>query len=207
MTTGGTAMTRQKNINSALLGLCLLACAGAASAQSQPSIETIRRGIYLGGALGQSEAKAYDCTTLAQCENHGSVGKVFLGLQFGRNWALELGLTDLGKVDSENPPTGFTDSVKVRLGEATIMPSYPLSGVFMIYGKVGGYYAQTTNDRNGARIKESNGGITWGGGLQWYITGGLAIRGEAQRYMKVGGGNIGDSDYNAYTVGLLYKMK
>jgi len=204
-------MTQHNKTKAVVLGICLAACAGVATAQSQPPIETIRRGIYLGGALGQSEAKKYDCTGQPQCENHGSVGKLFLGLQFGRNWSLELGLTDLGTVDSANPGTVFRETVKVRLGEANLLASYPVSGRFMVYGKGGIYYAQTTNDFTqtgvSTRLKESNAGPTWGGGVQYFITGGLAVRGEAQRYMKVGGGNIGDSDYNAYTIGILYKMK
>lgn len=202
-------MTRQKKIKAALLGLCLTACASLANAQ-QTSTETIRRGIYLGGALGQSEAKKYDCTARPQCANRGSVGRFLLGLQFGRNWSLEFALSDLGRISSATPGT-FSETVKVRLGEADLLASYPLTGRFMIYGKGGAYYAQTTDDRtlNGvsARIKGANGGPTWGGGLQYYITGGLAVRGEAQRYMKVGGGNIGDSDYNAYTIGIIYKMR
>ena len=205
-------MTRQNNITAALLGLCLAACAGLAGAQTQPiPTQTITRGIYLGGGLGQSEAKKYDCTALPQCENRGSVGRAFLGLQFGRNWAFEVGLTDLGTVDSANNATAFRETVKVRLGEADLLASYPVTGRFMAYAKGGVYYAQTTNDftQSGvsSRIKESNWGPTWGFGLQYYVWNGLAVRGEAQRYMKIGGGNLGDSDYNAYTVSLLYKMR
>lgn len=200
-------MKQHNNIQTVVLGLCLAACAGVAAAQEPVYTETIRRGIYLGGALGQSEAKEYDCTALPQCENRGTIGRVFLGLQFGRNWSFEMALTDLGNINSANQATGFTDSVKVRLGEADLLASYPLTGRFMVYGKGGAYYAQSTNDRNGARIKEANGGLTWGFGAQYYVWNGLAVRGEAQRYMKVGGGNLGDSDFNAYTIGLLYKMR
>jgi opacity protein-like surface antigen len=204
---GESVMTRQKKTTVALLGLCLILCAGLARAQTAPDTQTITRGIYLGVGLGQSEAKSYDCTALPQCENRGTVGRAFLGLQFGRNWAFELALTDLGTIDSSDRATGFAETVKVRLAEADLLASYPLTGRFMAYAKGGVYYAQTTNDRNGLRVKESNAGPTWGGGVQYYLTRGLALRGEAQRYMKVGGGNIGDSDYNAYTIGVLYKMR
>ena len=204
-------MRRQNKIKRAVLGLCLAAWAGLAGAQSQPiATQTVTRGVYLGGALGQSEAKEYDCSALPQCENRGTVGRVFLGLQFGRNWSLELAATDLGTVSSANP-SAFSETVKVRLAEADILASYPLTGRFMVYGKGGAYYAQTTNDftLNGTatRLKESNGGLTWGFGAQYYLTSGLAVRGEGQRYMKIGGGNIGDSDYNAFTIGLLYKIR
>ena len=199
-------MTQKNKIKAAVLGICLAAGIGAAQAQAP----TINRGIYLGGALGQSEAKEYSCTALPQCENRGTVGRIFLGMQFGRNWAFELAGTDLGQVSSASPGT-FTETVKVRLAEAVLLPSYPVSERFMIYGRGGAYYAQTTNDftLNGVptRLKENNGGFTWGFGVQYYVTQSIALRGEMQRYMKIGGGNIGDSDYNAVTVGALWKLR
>jgi hypothetical protein len=36
---------------------------------------------------------------------------------------------------------------------------------------------------------------------------GIALRGAGQHYMKIGSGNIGDSDYNVYTVSLLWKFR
>lgn len=198
-------MRRQKNIHAIVLGACLAACAGAAQAQAQ----TIERGIYFGVDLGQSKALEYDCQARATCETNGTAVKYFVGWQFGQHWAAEVGYTDLGKVRSENPGT-FKEDIKARLGEATIVASYPGSARLMIYGKAGGYYAHTTDDVtvNGvsARLSESNGGATWGFGLQYYFWRGLAARLEGQRYMKVGGGDIGDSDYNVYTIGLVYKM-
>ena len=199
-------MTQKNNIKAAVLGICLATGVSAAQAQAP----TINRGVYFGGAMGQSEAKEYDCTALPQCENRGTVGRIFMGLQFGRNWAFELAGTDLGQISSATPGT-FTETVKVRLGEAVLLPSYPVSERFMIYGRGGVYYAQTTNDftLNGVptRLKENNGGFTWGFGVQYYVTQSIALRGEMQRYMKIGGGNIGDSDYNAMTVGALWKLR
>jgi len=195
----------QNKIKAAVLGICL-----AAASLAQAQAPTINRGVYFGGALGQSEAKEYDCTARAQCENRGTIGRGFIGLQFGRHWSFELAYTDLGTVRSSTPGT-FTESVKVRLGEAVLLPSYPLTERFMIYGRGGAYYAQTTHDftLNGSssRLKESNGGLTWGFGAQYFVTNSLAVRGEMQRYMKIGGGNIGDSDYNAVTIGALFKMR
>lgn len=206
MTTGVEAMTYKNKIKAAVLGISLAAAACLAQAQAP----TISRGVYIGGALGQSEAKEYVCAAQAQCENRGSIGRLFLGLQFGRHWSFELAYTDLGKVNSSTPGT-FTESVAVRLGEAVLLPSYPFTERMMAYGKAGAYYAQTTNDftLNGSssRLKESNAGPTWGFGLQYYVTNSIALRGEMQRYMKVGGGNIGDSDYNAVTIGALWKMR
>ena len=194
-----------KNIKAAFLAILLSTGAGLTHAQAP----TIDRGYYVGGALGQSEAKEYDCTAATlHCENRGTVGRVFGGYQFARHWAAELGFVDLGTVDSAS--AGFDESIKVRLVELSVLASYPATAKFMIYGRAGGYYAQTTHDVTNAgvfsRQSEQNGGIVWGGGLQYFIAGGFALRGEAARYMKVGGGNIGDSDYNAYTIGALWKF-
>jgi OOP family OmpA-OmpF porin len=201
-------MKRQKNIQAIVLGLGLAVSAGLAQAQAQT--QTIDRGIYFGAGLGQSQALEYDCRARPQCEDHSSAVKYLVGWQFGRHWSAELGYTDLGKVSSETPGT-FQEDIKVRLGEATLVGSYPVTGRFMVYGKAGGYYAHTTDDVTSsgvsARLSETGGGITWGFGAQYYVWNGLAVRLEGQRYMKVGGGNIGDSDYNAYTLGLLYKLR
>jgi opacity protein-like surface antigen len=201
-------MKRPKNIQAIALGACLFACAGLAQAQAQMQTQTIDRGIYLGFGLGQSQALDYDCRGRPTCENHGSAVKYFVGYQFARHWSAELGFTDLGKVRSES--AGFREDIKARLGELTVIGSYPLNGRFSLYGKVGGYYAHTTDDvvLNGvsARLSESAGGVTWGIGAQYYVWRGLAARLEGQRYMKVGGGDLGDSDYNVWTIGLLYKM-
>jgi opacity protein-like surface antigen len=198
-------MKLKKNIQAIFIGVTLAAGAGLAQAQTA----TIDNGIYFGFGLGQSEAKEYDCSARPQCENHGSTVKYLVGYQFARNWSTELGFTDLGKVRSETPGT-FQEDIKARLGELTIVGSYPFNGRFMIYGKAGGYYAHTTDDvvSNGvsARVSESAGGVTWGFGAQYFVWRGLAARLEAQRYMKVGGGNLGDSDYNTFTIGLLYKL-
>ena len=67
--------------------------------------------------------------------------------------------------------------------------------------------ADTTTSGVTVRVKESNGGVTFAGGLQFFMTQSLALRGEGQRYMKVGGGKLGDSDYSVYTVGLLWKFR
>ena len=196
----------QNKIRAGVLGICLTVAAGLAQAQAP----TINRGIYIGAGLGQSEAKEYDCSAQPQCENRGTIGRGFVGWQFGRHWALEMAYSDLGQISSANAGTGFTETVKSRLGELDLLASYPVSERFMIFGRGGVYYARTTNDFTLAgvstRLTEANAGPTWGFGAQWYVTDRIAVRGDAQRYMKVGGGNIGDSDYNAYTIGILWKI-
>jgi OOP family OmpA-OmpF porin len=186
-----------------ILGLVLSAVMPLA-AQAQASA----RGVYAGVGGGQSEAWDYQCDALPTCKKKGSAYKFFGGWQFGRNFGVEFAYTDLGKVSSSSP--GFDQTIKVRASDVTFVAQWPALERLAFFGKVGGYYASTSADTTQAgvttRVKESRGNGTYGGGIQWYITQGLALRGEGQRYMKVGGGSIGDSDYSVYSVSLLYKF-
>src|SRR3954469_20179044 len=167
---------KEEKIKSALVAICLAGCAGLAQAQA-PSAD---RGLYLGAGLGQSEAKEYDCRSVGHCDNRGAVVKFFAGWQFARHWAFELGYTDLGQIDSANDTGTFRDQLKSRLGEATLLLSYPASARLSVYAKGGAYYARTTHDHTEAgvstRTLEDAGGPTWGFGLQYFITNHLGVR-------------------------------
>lgn len=198
-------MKRQKKIQAMVLGACLAACTGVLQAQNQ----TIDSGVYLGAAAGQAKWWEFQCQGFPECNQRSSVAKFFAGFQFARHWSAELAFTDLGKIHDGSPGV-FSQDIKVRLGEATIVGSYPFTGRMMVYGKAGAYYAKTTDDftLNGVstQVVENNWGATWGLGLQYYFVRGFAARVEAQRYMKVGQGDLGDTDVDAITLGLLYKF-
>ena len=184
----------------------LLAAAMPLAAQAQGG----DRGTYVGVGAGQAEPLQYDtCETFPSCKKKGSAYKFFGGWQFGRHWAVEFGYQDLGKAAASSPGT-FDQTIKVRLSDLTLLGQWLGTERVAFFGKAGGYYANTTLDTTSAgtttRIQQSRGGVTFGGGIQWYMWRGLALRGEGQHFMKVGGGSIGDSDYTAYTVSLFYKF-
>ena len=186
-----------------ILGLMLAAMPLAARAQAGD------RGVYVGVGAGQAEPLQYDkCDTFPTCKKKGSAYKFFSGWQFGRNWAVEFGYQDLGKAYASSP--SFDQSIKVRLSDITLLGQWIGTERIAFFGKAGAYYANTTVDTAQAgtstRINQSRGNLTIGAGIQWYAWRGLAVRGEGQRFLKVGGGSIGDSDYVAYTLGLLYKF-
>jgi OOP family OmpA-OmpF porin len=168
------------------------------------------RGVYVGVGGGQAEPLQYDrCDTFPTCKKKGSAYKFFSGWQFGRNWAVEFGYQDLGKAYATSPGT-FDQSIKVRLSDITLVGQWVGTDRFTLFGKAGAYYANTTVDTSQAgtstRINESRGNLTIGAGLQYFVWRGVALRGEGQRFLKVGGGSIGDSDYVAYTMSLLFKF-
>jgi len=172
------------------------------------SAQATKTGVYAGVGAGQSEAWDYQCDALPTCKKKGSAYKFFGGWQFSRILGVEFAYTDLGKASSSSP--GFDESVKVRATDVTLFAQWPMLERLALFGKIGGYYASTSVERttNGVntRLNESRGNGTYGAGIQWYITDGLAVRAEGQKYMKVGGGTVGDSDYTVYSAGLLYKF-
>jgi OOP family OmpA-OmpF porin len=202
---GGNDMNKNSRTIAAILGLALSAAMPLA-AQAQAT----GRGGYIGVGAGQGEALEYACDTLPQCHPKTTVYKFFSGLQFHRHFAIEVAYSDLGKVSSNNGPA-FDDSIKVKASDVTLVALYHPTERFTLFGKAGGYYANTTKLRTSGgitvNVKESHGNPTFGGGLQWFFWNGVALRGEGQRYMKVGGGNIGDSDYNVYTLSVLWKFR
>jgi len=170
--------------------------------------QAAKSGAYAGVGGGQGEAWDYQCDALPTCKKKGSAYKFFGGWQFSRVWGVEFAYTDLGKVSSSSP--GFDQTIKVRASDITLTAQWAPLERLALFGKVGGYYASTSADTTQAgvttRTQESRGNGTYGGGVQWYITDGLAVRGEGQKYMKVGGGSIGDSDYSVYSISVLYKF-
>jgi len=204
---GGIQMNKDGTTSAVVLGLALSAVLPLA-ARAQTTTAT--NGVYVGVGGGQSEAFDYHCDGLPQCKTKGSAYRFYTGLQFARAWAVEVAYTDHGKVHSATPPT-FDQTVKLRTGEVTLLGQWPATERIALYGKVGAYYAQTTVDTTqsgvSTRVKESNGNPTFAGGIQWFVWQGIAVRGEGQRYMKVGGGKLGDSDYTAYTLGVLWKFR
>jgi len=197
-------MNKNGKTISMILGL-VLAVAMPLAARAQAG----DRGVYVGVGAGQAEPLQYDsCDTFPTCKKKGSAYKFFSGWQFGRNWAVEFGYQDLGKAYASSPT--FNQSIKVRLSDIALVGQWVGTERFTVFGKAGAYYGNTTVDTAQAgtstRINQSRGNLTIGAGLQWYAWRGLAVRGEGQRFLKVGGGSIGDSDYVAYTLGLLYKF-
>ena len=191
-----------------VLGLALAAALPLA-AHSQAAA----RGTYVGVGVGQAEAVNYNDRTCvpqmtANCNKKTSVYRFFGGWQFSRNWGVEFAYSDLGKTTSSTPGT-FDESVKARVGELTAVGWWPVSDRAAVYGKFGGYYgtssADTTNAGVNQRITRGRANYTFAGGVQLYITESVAVRGEGQHYVKVGTG-VGDLDYTAYTLGVLFKF-
>ena len=92
--------------------------------------------------------------------------------------------------------------------------SIPVMDRFSLYGKLGLYHAETKRNITGTlgpitstdNDKETNTDLTFAFGARFDITRNLGLRAEWQRYLDVGGGEIGEDDVDVLSVGVLWRF-
>ncbi len=145
---------------------------------------------YVGGGFGQS--KAHDWCSGAggiSCDDRDTAWKAFAGYQLNRNFAAELGYTNLGQFTAS--AGGLTDNAKVNVWELSALAAWPLMNQFSVYGRLGAYRANAKEDTNFVgSFEHNNSDLTYGLGGQYDFTRNLGVRVEWQRYAKVGGGDV-----------------
>lgn len=163
---------------------------------------------YIGGSIGQSQAKdACDGAAFAgvTCDDKDTAWKIFAGYQFNRNFAVEVGYTDLGEVSAS--AGGATVSAEATALEVVGIGSIPVADRFSVYGKLGLYRGETDLSSNfGVSGDESNNDLTFGFGVRFDLSRNAAIRAEWQRYGDVGGDSTGESDIDVMSVGLIWRF-
>lgn len=165
---------------------------------------------YAGGGIGRS--KMHDaCAQLPageSCKDTGTAWKAFLGYQFHRNFAAEAAYVDLGKATASGL---FSAEGKSNGFDVAAVGIAPIADRVSLFGKIGIYRLDTkiSGSVTGLSITESqsNSDLTFGGGAQLALTQALAVRGEWQRYSRVGGDNVGGkSDIDILGVSALYRF-
>jgi OOP family OmpA-OmpF porin len=181
----------------AVVGLAsAMVLAGPAFAQEQ--------GFYAGVHIGQVKADV-DCTGASTCDDSDSAWRILGGYQFNKNLAAELGYSDGGEVSLAGG--GISASIETKLWELVAVGSWPFTQNFSAYGKLGMYRADTDLSGTGVTSEsESNTGLTYGLGVRWDFTKNLGARAEYQIYSDVGGDNIGESDVDVISVGVIWKF-
>ena len=177
-------------------------------------------GVYIGGALGQ--AKYHDACDGASisCDDKDSSWKIFGGYQFNRNFAVELGYADLGTssasgvVSTGLGPITASANFEATVFELTAVGVFPVTERVSLYGRAGLYRADVELSGSGTlgattipvRETESNSDLTLGIGVRFGITRNLSLRGEWQRYMDVGSDEVGESDIDVLSLGVLFRF-
>ncbi len=175
-----------------LLAVSALAFAGAAAAQ-QPSLSSV----YIGGTIGQAEYKD-GCSGIADCDEKDTAWRILGGYQFNRYFAAELGYHNLGEASA---PAGATEGTAWEL---VGIGSYPIVDKLSVYGKLGLYRGEL----EGPAGEETNNDLTYGVGLQYDFLKNVGVRGEWQRYNKMGGGSgIPETDVDVVSIGVVYRFQ
>jgi len=184
----------------AILGVAsAMAFAAPAAAQDQ--------GWYAGLHLGQSNAKDA-CDGIGgggvSCDDEDTAWRILGGYQFNKNLAAEFGYSDLGEASASGP--GGSASIESTAWELVAVGSWPFTPNFSAYGKLGMYRGETDASAPGVSESESNTDLTYGLGVRWDFTKNLGVRAEYQIYKDMGGGNIGESDVDVISVGVIWKF-
>ena len=145
---------------------------------------------YVGGGFGQSKAKDW-CAQAGgiSCDDRDTAWKAFGGYQLNRNFAAELGYTNLGEFKAS--AGGLSDNAKVNAWELSALAAWPFMNQFAVYGRLGAYRANVKEDTNFVgSFEHTNTDLTYGLGGQYDFTRNFGLRLEWQRYAKVGGGDV-----------------
>ena len=171
----------------AFLAVSALFFAGTAAAQ-QPSLSSV----YIGGTIGQAEYKDG-----GGGDDKDTAWRILGGYQFNRHFAAELGYHNLGEASAAGGALEGTAWELVGIG------AYPLVDKLSVYGKLGVYRGEL--EAPGA--EETNTDFTFGVGLQYDLLKSVGVRGEWQRYSKMGGGNLVETDVDVLSVGVVYRFQ
>jgi OOP family OmpA-OmpF porin len=157
-------------------------------------------GFYVGGSLGQSKFDGVCLSGLTSCDEKDNSWKVFGGYQLNRNFAIELGYTDLGQANVRGP--GGTASVEATALEFMAVGMLPVADRLSVYGKLGVYRGEI-EARNSLGFSASDDGteLTFAFGARYDFTRNLAVRAEWQQYK-----DFSDIDINVLSVGILYRF-
>lgn len=146
------------------------------------------------------------------CDDTGTGGKAFVGLQLIRLTALEVGYIDFGKASASGTVGGNSASPELR-ANATYL-AFVLRGTFFdrltVYGKAGLDYWRTSGSLGGSLgVSQDADGSSYmyGLGASFRIVGPLGVIAEAERYQNVGDqSSTGKANINAFSLGLVLRF-
>jgi len=175
---------------------------------------------YAGFSAGQARPRFDQPTWLggipATFDSSDSAWKIFGGYQFNQNFGVEANYVKFGTYALNANVAGtpmFTD-ININAWGASLVGTLPMAKDFSLFGKAGMAYTRTTLGTCSALCQLNttfSGSNVWsptvGVGLKYDFHPNWNVRGEVERYTKVGSNDnsIGGS-INLYTIGLAYKF-
>ena len=203
-------------------GLCTLAAAMAGAAHAQEA-----NYYYFGVGAGQSHSQLNEGDTtnsllgtgtgavLQGNEQQDTAYKIFGGYQFNRNFALEAGYFNLGKFtyNAKSPTGTLNGTYEVEGLNVDLIGTLPVSESFSVFGRIGAQYANTRDAFSGtgnltpgsSNPSKRDTNLKVGVGMQYDISPGMQLRGEAERY-RINDAFDNRGDINVFSVSLVFPI-
>jgi OmpA-OmpF porin, OOP family len=173
----------------------LLAAGALAAFLALPLTAAAQASLYAGGSLGQAHYNEA-CNNLLNCDDRDTGFSFFAGWQFNRFIAMEAAYRDFGHLSSDEA------NVKANALELDAVGTLHLYRGFSLLGRIGAFRGNMK-----AGSSERNHNVTFGWGGQYDFSPGFAMRGEWQRYRKMGGGDFGTKiDIDALSLAMLFRF-
>ena len=145
--------------------------------------------------------------------------KLFAGFQFNRNFAIEGGWMDLGRVSATRTVTApfngtATGKLKISGFNLDLVGTLPINDSFSALARAGALNSRVTNSRSATgaivvvgapEVTETTTQFHYGLGLQYDFSKQWGIRGEWER-SKVSWFNNGKSDIDLFSVNAVFKF-
>jgi len=201
----------------------------ALSSIAGPSAMAADPGWYVGGNVGQTRADfdaaaitrgvlgAGFATTSIVDDDRSVGGKLFVGYQINRNFAVEGGYFDLGKpynFTATTVPAGtLSGEIKATGVNYDLVGILPFTDKFSAFGRAGLTHVHTRDSfaRTGAvTVANPSPGkndisYKFGVGLEYAITRALGLRVEAERY-RIHDAVSNKGDVDLFSLGLVYRF-
>ena len=168
-------------------------------------------GFYVGVDVGRSST-GNPYPGIPMTKSSDTVGGIFAGYQFTKNWGAEVFYTGAGKFAATSA-TGITGNGKADVWGLVGTGTLPLSDAFSLYGKLGYASAKTTTSipAGFALTGATRGAATYGLGAVYNVTPAVGIRLGWDRYAAAtqSGTVLGAKDnfnVNVYSLGATYKF-
>jgi OOP family OmpA-OmpF porin len=184
----------------------ILGCLAGAPVFAQGMSDMIR-GAYVGGSIGQAKQTDACRGALISCDDTDRAWRILAGYRFNPYIGAEIGYHDLGKATFISGGTTF--EFKANAWELVAIGAFPLVDRLSAYGKLGVYRGEMKGNSNTfgpAAAKDTNTDFTLGLGLQYDVLRNLGVRGEYQKYNDLGGSNLGKSDVDVWSVGVIWRF-
>jgi OOP family OmpA-OmpF porin len=164
---------------------------------------------WIGAELGSSDAKDFCKELGSSCDKTGTPWRIFGGTYVTPNVGIEAGYIDLGRMTASDTASDL--KLESRAGEVLGLLAFRARQA-SIFAKAGGYYALTklTAVSGGltTRRTENNAGLVYGAGAQVNFTPNIGVRGDWQRYAKVGNtATGGETDINTFLLGVVWNFR